>query len=101
VGEPAEGYYAGLPGEIYARVLQELWTEVFPTGAYWNPTRELSDTRIPAFGEAVSAYLFEASGGEMTLSVELIFRRAAIQMMDWKAWETPDILMESETLLID
>jgi len=39
----AEGYYAGLPGTAYAKILQEIRTEVTPTGAYWNPTRVLSD----------------------------------------------------------
>ncbi len=39
VGDPADGYYAGLPGSIYAKILMELWTETTPTGAYWNPTR--------------------------------------------------------------
>jgi hypothetical protein len=37
VGDPDEGYYAGLPGKGFAKILQELWTEVSPTGAYWNP----------------------------------------------------------------
>jgi hypothetical protein len=29
-------------------ILSELWTEISPTGAYWNPTRLESDTRLPA-----------------------------------------------------
>ena len=40
------GPQAGLPGKAYARVLAELWTEISPSGAYWNPTRALSDNRI-------------------------------------------------------
>ena len=48
IGNPDDGYYAGMPGKIYAKILMELWTEVVPTGAYWNPTRIVSDNRIPA-----------------------------------------------------
>ena len=25
VGDPDEGYYAGLPGVVYAKILMELW----------------------------------------------------------------------------
>ena len=38
VGDPDKGYYAGLPGKTYAKLLRERWTRVFPTGAYWNDT---------------------------------------------------------------
>jgi hypothetical protein len=96
VGDPSDGYYAGLPGTAYARILQELWTEVAPTGAYWNPTRVLSDNRIPALGTDTTHYTFEAAGleGPFTVRARLLFRRAFIELMDWKGWEVPDILME-------
>lgn len=48
MGDPDERYYAGLPGKAFAKVLEELWTEVSPSGAYWNPTRVLSDNRLAA-----------------------------------------------------
>jgi hypothetical protein len=100
VGEPAQGYYAGLPGTAYARILQELWTEVSPTGAYWNPTRVLSDNRIPALGSDTSRYLFDASDTSrpLTVTARLLFRRAFIQLMDWKGWDVPDILMEEGSI---
>ncbi len=100
-GDPAQGYYAGLPGTAYARVLQELWTEVAPSGAYWNPTRVLSDNRIPAMGSDTTRYAFTASGTEtsaVVVDVKLIFRRAFIDLMDQKGWDVPDVPMESETL---
>jgi hypothetical protein len=100
VGEPAQGYYAGLPGTAYARILQELWTEVAPTGAYWNPTRVLSDNRIPALGSDTSRYVFDASDTEhpLTVAARLLFRRAFIELMDWKGWDVPDILMEEVSI---
>jgi hypothetical protein len=100
VGDPALGYYAGLPGTAYARILQELWTEISPSGAYWNPTRVLSDNRIAAFATASSEYAFDASTAErpITIDVTLLFRRAFIELMDQKGWDVPDIIMEHQVV---
>jgi hypothetical protein len=99
VGDPAKGYYAGLPGTAYAKILEELWTEISPSGAYWNPTRVLSDNRLAAFATDTSTYAFAAPGsGQVTVEVKLLFRRAFKALMDQKGWDIPDILMESETL---
>lgn len=98
VGNPDAGYYAGLPGKIYAKTLMELWTEVSPTGAYWNPTRVVSDNRLAAFSSDISQYVFEAPKGEAKIGVTLLLRRAFIELMDQKGWDVPDIVMESITL---
>jgi hypothetical protein len=101
VGEPDEGYYAGLPGKAFAKVLQEVWTEVAPTGAYWNPTRVLSDNRLAAFATDTSRYTFAAPDeGAVTVKVRLIFRRAFKELMDQKGWDVPDIVMAEETLTL-
>jgi hypothetical protein len=104
VGDPAQGYYAGLPGMGYAKILEELWTEVSPTGAYWNPTRVLSDNRLAAFESHASTYAFALpeSGSQAGIEVEvrLIFRRAFKELMDQKGWDVPDLLMEQETFLL-
>ena len=102
IGAPAQGYYAGLPGTAYARVLQELWTEISPSGAYWNPTRVLSDNRLAAFATDSTQYLFDASrsSGPLSIQARLLFRRAFIDLMDQKGWDVPDILMEEATLLV-
>jgi hypothetical protein len=95
VGNPAQGYYAGLPGKGYAKILEEMWTEVAPTGAYWNPTRIVSDNRLAAFAADTSTYTFAAPGrGGATVEVTLLFRRAFKELMDQKGWESPDIVME-------
>ena len=100
-GEPAEGYYAGLPGKAYAKILQELWTYVMPTGAYWNQTRVVSDNRLAAFETDTSTYSFTAPvNGEVTVQVSLLFRRAFIELMDQKGWQVPDIVMEQETVVL-
>ena len=102
IGDPTDGYYAGLPGKAYARVLQELWTEIAPTGAYWNPTRELSDTRLAVFAADTTRYRFAApeSSGPIAVEVTLLFRRAFIDLMDQKGWDVPDIIMEIETVSV-
>ena len=43
------GDLADQPGAYFALILQEVWTQVQPSGAYWNPTRVVEDTRLPAF----------------------------------------------------
>jgi hypothetical protein len=102
IGDPALGHYAGLPGTAYARILQELWTEVSPTGAYWNPTRVVSDNRLAAFASDTPNYVFAApdTAGPITVEVTLLFRRAFIELTDQKGWDVPDIVMEHATLTI-
>ncbi len=100
-GDPSRAYYAGLPGTAYAKILQELWTEVSPTGAYWNPTRVVSDNRIPAAESSSTQYTFSApEHGEVDVEVTLIFRRAFIELMDQKGWEVPDIVMEHQSVAV-
>jgi hypothetical protein len=99
VGDPQAGYYAGQPGQGYARILTELWTEISPSGAYWNPTRVVSDNRIPALASDTTDYVFSSPGaGALRVEVRLLYRRAFIELMDLKGWDVPDILMESETV---
>ena len=101
-GDPAQGYYAGLPGKAYAKVLQELWTYTMPSGAYWNQTRVVSDNRLAAYKTDTSTYSFPAPArGEVTVQVSLLFRRAFIEIMDQKGWDVPDIVMEQETLVLN
>lgn len=99
VGDPEEGYYAGLPGKAYAKILQELWTEITPSGAYWNPTRIVSDNRLAALATDHTHFTFEApEEGELIVEVRLLFRRAFRGLMDEKGWDVPDILMEAESI---
>jgi len=101
IGKPSQGYYAGLPGTIYAKVLQELWTEKTPTGAYWNPTRILSDNRIPALETDSTSYRFSApKEGPATLEVVLVFRRAFIELIEEKGWDVPDIIISQQIIVL-
>jgi hypothetical protein len=101
VGDSSDGCYAGLPGKAFAKVLEELWTEISPTGAYWNPTRVLSDNRIAALATDSSTYTFAApTTGDVAVEVTLLFRRAYIELMRQKGWDVPDIVMEEATVTI-
>ncbi len=101
VGDPEQGYYAGYPGKIYAKILMELWTEISPTGAYWNPTRIASDNRLAAFTTDRTTYIFATPmNQEVIVDVRLIFRRAFKELMDQKSWDVPDILMEVKEIVI-
>ncbi len=99
VGDPAQGYYAGLPGNGYAKILSELWTEISPSGAYWNPTRIVSDNRLAAFESDTTQYIFDtAKDSEIRIEVKLLFRRAFKELMVQKGWEVDDILMEAVSI---
>ncbi len=93
--------FGGRPGRGYAKVLEELWTEVSPTAAYWNPTDIASDTRIAARETDRSRYEFAANGGPVTIEATLIFRRAFKELAEHKGWDDPDIVMEAETVTVE
>lgn len=102
VGDPDTGHYAGLPGSAYAKVLEELWTGVSPTAAYWNPTRVVSDNRIAALESDTTQYEFAAPAvGPTTIGIKLLFRRAYIDLMEQKNWAVPDIEMERLTIAVE
>ena len=93
------GDLAGEPGVYFAKILEQLWTEVSPTGAYWTQTRIIEDTRLPARATDTSHYVFaNPDSSEVTVEARLVFRRAFYELMQQKGWDTPDILMESTFL---
>jgi hypothetical protein len=98
-GDAAEDY-AGRPGRGYAKILEEKWTEVAPTAAYWNPTVLREDTRIAALASDVANWGFQESsiGGPVKVTARLIFRRAFRSLQKQKGWDTPDILMNETTV---
>jgi hypothetical protein len=96
IGDPAKGYYAGLPGKVFIKQLEEMWTGVTPTAAYWNPTRVVMDTRLEAFKSDAGEFLFAAPDSvDVRIEAVLLYRRAHKKLMDAKGWNDPDIVMES------
>lgn len=100
-GNIRKGHYSGLPGKVYARLLKEKWTDVFPTGAYWNFTELISDNRLTAFASDTSTYVFTppADGRKAVINVTLLYRRAFIKLMEQKKWDVPDIVMAHRQFL--
>ena len=90
------GAQAGRPGKAFAKVLRDVETGESPVVSYWKQALIVSDNRIPAMDSDTSVYTFAApvTGGPVTVTAELRFRRAFQAVMDAKGWETPDIVME-------
>lgn len=102
VGDPETGHYAGLPGTAYAKVLEELWTGVSPTAAYWNPTLLVSDNRIAALESDTTRYEFAAPAvGPVMIEIALLFRRAYMDLMEQKGWAVPDIEVARFTMEVE
>lgn len=101
VGDLSAGEYAGLAGRAYAKVLRETWTGVTPSGAYWNPTEIVADTRLPALASDTSAYTFAAPlAGPVEVRAVLLYRRAFIELARQKGWAVPDIVMAQTALIL-
>lgn len=97
VGEATQGYYAGLPGKAYAKILEEAWTLIAPSASYWNPTRVVSDNRLAALASDTSIFSFTPpETGTSHIQVELFFRRAFRGLADQKGWEITDITMAQQ-----
>jgi hypothetical protein len=100
-GDPANGNYAGLPGKVFIKLLEEKWTGVSPTAAYWNETRIVMDTRLQAFKPDFGEFLFAApDSGDVRIEAVLLYRRAYKKLMELKGWNEPDIVMESAAVSI-
>jgi hypothetical protein len=100
-GDPETGNYAGLPGEAYAKVLEEVWSQQSPSGSYWNQTRILSDNRIPALETAQSSYTFQAPGNKTSLvKIQLYYRRAFIELQNLKGWKPSDLLLSDKSMVV-
>lgn len=95
------GNYAGQPGKTFAKVLQDQWTKELPTGAIWRPVKIVEDTRLTSGATDQTRYTFKAAGSKIaTLEVQLIYRRAPQQLMKWKGWDDPDIVMAQQSLKV-
>ncbi|MGD9157654.1 MAG: hypothetical protein PVG39_04550 [Desulfobacteraceae bacterium] len=100
-GESKDGCYAGLPGKVFIKLLEEKWTGISPTAAYWRPTRVVMDTRLGAFESDTGEFLFAApDSGDVQVEAVLIYRRAFKKLLEQKGLKEPDILMESARVLV-
>ncbi|MGE3163914.1 MAG: hypothetical protein AB7O52_03345 [Planctomycetota bacterium] len=86
VGDPAQGYYAGLPGRLYAKVNQNAQGQG-PT-FFTDAVTIVEDNRLPPLGLDDTSYEFElpSGGGNVEISVRVIYRRAWRALVDAKGW---------------
>lgn len=85
VGPPERGYFAGLPGKLYAKV-NETAAGDGPT-LFTEAARIRSDTRIPALATDRTIYPFRLEGTEpVRVRARLIYRRAWRHLVDAKGW---------------
>jgi hypothetical protein len=88
VGDPAQGYFAGLPGKLYAK------HNVDGSGAgpvfYTEATGILWDNRIAAFEGDKTEYSFAIppAGGTFRVRARLLYRRSFRALVDAKGWTT-------------
>jgi hypothetical protein len=95
------GDYANRPGKAYAKILQDPLTGEVPTMNFWRPAQIITDTRLAALATDTNHYRFAApAAGSITIEVRLFYRRAFQQLMEWKGWTDPDILMKAETIIL-
>jgi len=86
VGDPAQGYYAGLPGKFYAKHNHNA-EGVGPT-FFTDATGIIFDNRIAALDTDTTNYTFQIPPGSGTVHVRarLIYRRAFRFLVDAKQW---------------
>ncbi len=86
VGDPAQGYYAGQPGKLYAFVNRDALgnSPVFFTEA----DSVLFDSRLAANTADTTSYSFAVppEGGPLRVRARLIYRRAWRAIVDAKQW---------------
>jgi len=87
VGDPAEGYYAGLPGRLYAKINQAE-NGNSPT-FFTDAVTIVEDNRIPALATDTTHYTFAVPDdpGEIEVRARVIYRRSWRALVDGKQWQ--------------
>ena len=94
--------FGGLPGSYYALILADRDTSVYPTAAYWNPTKLVSkDTRLAPKATDKSTYSFSTPADmNIKIDVQLVYRYAFIDLAATKGWKRPDVLVTSTSCTV-
>ena len=87
VGDPAQGYYAGLPGKLFAKINHDA-NGNGPT-FFTDATGITLDNRIPALSHDLSQYRFQVppTVSQVQVRARLIYRRSFRFLLDAKAWQ--------------
>lgn len=88
IGDPAQGYWAGLPGKLFAKIPADAagHAPVF----YTEATQLASDSRIPAGVSDTTHYTFAlpTMPGQVRVVTRVVYRRAFRALVDAKGWTT-------------
>ena len=86
VGDPSKGYWAGLPGKLYAK--HNLDADGNGPVFFSEATSILFDNRIAALASDVTSYAFALpqGGGRLHVRARLVYRRAFRALVDAKGW---------------
>lgn len=87
------GDLAGEAGVVYAKVLEDALTGEYPVVDYWNPTLIHSDNRIPANESRAATFFLRTHHKEVTVHVQVLFRRLFQPIAELYAWELSETLM--------
>jgi hypothetical protein len=95
VGKVEDGNYAGLPGAVFAKVLQDKEGNLHVP--FWRATRIASDTRIRPKDTLTLTFEFAMDDpeDEPTAEAELIYRPVIIPLAKMKNWPVKDISITS------
>lgn len=86
IGNPKLGYYAGLPGKMYAKSFHD---SSFAQAPFFTEATGIDlDTRIPAGGKDTTNYRFNIPPGttKVVVTSRLIYRRSYRALIDEKGW---------------
>jgi len=92
-GKVEEGNYAGFPGEVFAKVLQDDKGNTHVP--FWRASRIASDTRIRPKGTVTLNFEFTLNDpeDEPTAEAKLIYRPVIRPLAKKKNWTSEDILI--------
>ncbi len=86
VGDPQRGYFAGLPGKLYANVNRA--ADGSSPVMFTEATETLYDNRLPALATDRTEYSFRVENDEaVRVSAQVIYRRAFRDIVDAKGWK--------------
>jgi hypothetical protein len=86
IGDPANGYYAGLPGKLFAKVAHD--ANGASPAFFTEATGIVFDNRIAALAADTTHYRFQVpdGGGTFRVRARLLYRRTFRALLDAKGW---------------
>lgn len=86
VGNPAQGYYSGRPGKLYAKVPHDAQNH-YPA-FFTDATGNVFDNRLAALQDDSTSYSFimPKTNGDIRVRARVLYRRAWRALVDAKQW---------------